>query len=321
MKLILSIVLALSASFAFAFDSETWFGKRTILDREAERLQAAFVAYDQRIDAAAENLTIPVESFSNGTIKASVSAKRAQFFLTEGFVWAADVVLRQFAADGSVEAQVNAEKCLVDRNSRSAWVEGHALAKYRDTELEGDGIYFSFAEEYVRISTNTEIRIKDIKLDKIENPPQAAPDGTDAKIVSVRSDYDRREGLLMLERDVKIVNGGYSLSGDELYVFTSGTNELKRIVANGNVRVQNGERKGACAKALYVKSDNRVTMFGDGEGSPARLKDEGKNKAEVEGRKITFWLDTEQVEVEGSTITLDRATWGDAGGMKEILGK
>ena len=55
-------------------------------------------------------------------------------------------------------------------------------------------------------------------------------------------------------------------------------------------------------------------MYGD-PGSPAKLADGGGKRSEVEGRKISFWLDSEQVEVEGSTLTVD----GVSGGMDGII--
>ena len=53
----------------------------------------------------------------------------------------------------------------------------------------------------------------------------------------------------------------------------------------------------------------------------ARLEDNGKNRSSVEGRKITFWIDSEQVEVEGSTVTLDAGKLGGKDGAKKLLGK
>ena len=50
-------------------------------------------------------------------------------------------------------------------------------------------------------------------------------------------------------------------------------------------------------------------------------KDNGKRRSRVEGRRITFWIDTEQVEVEGSTVTLDAGGFGGSEGAKKLLGK
>ncbi|MBR5457157.1 MAG: hypothetical protein IKV56_00190, partial [Kiritimatiellae bacterium] len=99
-------------------------------------------------------------------------------------------------------------------------------------------------------------------------------------------------------------------------------NDLKRVVAVGNVAVTNGLRSGTCAKATYNRALSRIVMYGDEKsGIVARLNDNGKNKSQVEGRKITFWVDTEQVEVDGSVITVDVAGGDAKEGAKKLFGK
>lgn len=142
------------------------------------------------------------------------------------------------------------------------------------------------------------------------------------KITSVRTDYDRREGVVMFDRDVFVDDPEYKLHADRVYVFLDGTNELKRIVAIGNVAVTNGLRSGTCAKATYSRANSRLVMYGDNRtGTPARLEDNGKKRSELVGRKITFWTDTEQVEVEGSQITVDAGGKDGAGAAKKLFGK
>lgn len=141
------------------------------------------------------------------------------------------------------------------------------------------------------------------------------------RITSERTDYDRREGVIMFDRNVFVEDAEYQMHSDQLYVFLDGTNELKRIVAIGNVSITNETRVGSCAKAAYTRSVGKVVMYGDGKGVMARLADNGKRKSEVEGRKITFWIDSEQVEVEGSKVTLDTGDLGGKEGAKRLLGK
>ena len=141
------------------------------------------------------------------------------------------------------------------------------------------------------------------------------------RITSERTDYDRREGVIMFDRNVFVEDAEYQMHSDQLYVFLDGTNELKRIVAIGNVSITNETRVGSCAKAAYTRSVGKVVMYGDGKGVMARLADNGKRKSEVEGRKITFWIDSEQVEVEGSKVTLDTGDLGGKEGAKKLLGK
>ena len=148
-----------------------------------------------------------------------------------------------------------------------------------------------------------------------------APAPRSVKITSERTDYDRKEGVIMFDRNVCVDDVEYKMHANQLYVFHDGTNDLKRIVAIGNVAITNETRVGTCAKAAYTKSTSKIVMYGDGASVMARLEDNGKNRSSVEGRKITFWIDSEQVEVEGSTVTLDAGKLGGKDGAKKLLGK
>lgn len=155
--------------------------------------------------------------------------------------------------------------------------------------------------------------------------PSAAAAGAlprSVKITSERTDYDRKEGVIMFDRNVVVEDAEYQMHADQLYVFLDGTNDLKRIVAIGHVAIANGAREGSCAKASYSKDTGKIVMYGDGEKkTKARLVDNSKRRSEVEGTKITFWTDSEQVEVEGSTVTLDAGGLGGKDGVKKLLGK
>ncbi len=148
------------------------------------------------------------------------------------------------------------------------------------------------------------------------------------KITSERTTYDRKEGVIMFDKNVFVNDPEYQMYADQLYVFLDGTNELKRIVALGNVALTNeletaGKkelRAGRCAKATYSKSSSKLVMYGD-EASVAQLETVGKDTGSVSGKKITFWLDSEQVEVEGRPeVILDASRMNGKGGMKKMLG-
>lgn len=142
------------------------------------------------------------------------------------------------------------------------------------------------------------------------------------KVTSDRSTYLRKEGVLVFDGNVFVDDVEFKMHADEVTLFLGGTNELKRIVAIGNVAVTNEFRSGTCAKATYNRALSRVVLYGDeAKGVTAKLKDDGKRKSQVEGRKITFWIDTEQVEVDGSTITVDVGKGDVKDSAKRFLGK
>ena len=60
-----------------------------------------------------------------------------------------------------------------------------------------------------------------------------------AKITSASTYYDRKEGVAIFSGRVHVDDEEYQLHAEKAYVFMDGTNELKRIVALGNVAMTN----------------------------------------------------------------------------------
>lgn len=165
----LTAAFVLAAMNAWGFDSAEWLGRRALLDREAERLAGVYSNCVAALQRPAEDITVPIEHYPDGALKATVTAKKAQFFIDAGYVWGEGVTVREFEADGKTErARVYAENCVVDRKTKSGWAPGHAAATYGGTSVEGDGIYFSFAEEFVKILSNVTIESKDLKFEGVK---------------------------------------------------------------------------------------------------------------------------------------------------------
>jgi len=127
--------------------------------------------------------------------------------------------------------------------------------------------------------------------------------GRDAIITSERTDYDRKEGVILFDRNVYVDDEQYQMHADRLFVFLDGTNDLKRIVAIGNVSITNEERTASCSRAVFTKAASKIVMYGD-DSTYAKLQDPSQSGGMVEGKKITFWLDAEQVTVEESAVRL-----------------
>lgn len=149
---------------AFAFNSEEWLGKREVLAREAERLRQAYSNCVTHLEVPAENVTVPVETFEDGSVKVMIFAEKAQYFLQQGLVWAEGVTVKKFKQDGTLDAQIDAKNCVVDRFSKSGWAEGQATVVHGKTTFRGRGIYFSSPEAYVKVFDESEIDSKDLKF-------------------------------------------------------------------------------------------------------------------------------------------------------------
>ena len=71
----------------------------------------------------------------------------------------------KYKEDGkTVEGFLTADNCIVDRKSKSGWVQGNAHMDWDGTSIKGRGIYFSFGREFIKIFSQTEIRTKSLKL-------------------------------------------------------------------------------------------------------------------------------------------------------------
>ncbi|MBO7687937.1 MAG: hypothetical protein J6V72_16235, partial [Kiritimatiellae bacterium] len=134
----------------------------------------------------------------------------------------------------------------------------------------------------------------------------ASRTGRDAVITSERTDYDRKEGVILFDRNVYVDDEQYQMHADRLFVFLDGTNDLKRIVAIGHVSITNEQRTASCSRAVFTRAASKIVMYGD-ETSNAKLMDPSQRGGMAEGKKITFWLDAEQVSVEESAVRLPGA--------------
>lgn len=132
-----------------------------------------------------------------------------------------------------------------------------------------------------------------------------------ARITSRSADLDRKEGVVMFEGDVVVrYSNDCTMCADRLYMFLAGSNELSRVVALGSVSITNDTRTGTCAMATFRRKRSEIEMFGDGTNVVARLTERGEDATALEGTRIRFWLDTEQVEVEDSRISTEQKGGG-----------
>ena len=155
--------LGLWALGAWAFDSTAWLEKRADLEHEINRLRAAYRQCARNVQTPAEDVTVPVETFPDGSVKTSVHAQKAQYFLASGLVWAEGVTVRKFKRDGTLDLTLEAQNCVIDRLTKSAWAEGAAKLTQGETVFRGQGVYFSSPEGYVRVTRDSSFESNDLK--------------------------------------------------------------------------------------------------------------------------------------------------------------
>lgn len=123
------------------------------------------------------------------------------------------------------------------------------------------------------------------------------------KITSRSAVYNRKEGLASFSGQVHLDDQQYQLHADRVYVFTTESNEVKRVVALGRVAMTNELRCAYGAKVTYSRPNGLVVLY-SGDGITAEVVDHSKEQPQtVKGEKIRFWIDSEQVEVLKADIS------------------
>ena len=206
-------------------------------------------------------------------------------------------------AKAEAEAKRRAEEAARKEAEANAAAEAAAKAK---AEAEAK----AKAEAEAKAKAEAEAKAQAEAQEAKEEKPKAKtaknkkkPAGRDAIITAERTDYDRKEGVILFDRNVYVDDEQYQLHADRLFLFLDGTNDLKRLVALGNVAITNEEKNASCSRAVYVKKSSKIVMYGEA-GEPARLYQGGSKGSTVRGERITFWLNSEQVEIEKPVVTV-----------------
>jgi len=173
-----------------------------------------------------------------------------------------------------------------------------------------------------------------------KKPKEKKLTGRPAKITSDTTVYNRKEGIASFEGHVHVDDEQYQMHADRVYLFfdveaaatngahrAKGTNDMhraagdvRRVVAIGHVAMTNDAHRAYGAKATYSKKNGLVVLY-SGDGITAEVRDESKAQPQiVRGKRIRFWIDSEQVEVDEADLS-GAAPSGGAASLKKALGK
>lgn len=131
----------------------------------------------------------------------------------------------------------------------------------------------------------------------------------EAEIVS--RDHGRE---LLFQRNVHVKQANVTLRSERLEAtYKRGESEPEKLVAHGDVLVDQGGRRARCDRAVYLRKDQRLTCSGHAElvqGCDV-----------VRGDSIHFWLDDDRARVEGAASIVIRPE-GEAGaGCRDMEGR
>jgi lipopolysaccharide export system protein LptA len=251
------------------------------------------------------------------------------------------------AAATNVAAKAEATPAVV--TNAVAEVEAEAVAPATNALAEAVA---ASAEEPAEKTAEEEAAVVKPKAKKLEGRP--------AKITSDSTIYNRKEGIACFEGHVHVDDEQYQMHADKVFLFlekedaekdkksekakkpdkekvaekhekkpdgtndvkraSSGAGEVRRIVAIGNIAMTNEARRAYGAKATYSRKNGLVVLY-SGDGITAEVRDESKAQPQVvRGKRIRFWLGTEQVEVDEADLT-GAGPAGGASSLKKVLGK
>ena len=138
------------------------------------------------------------------------------------------------------------------------------------------------------------------------------------KMSADKAYYDRDGGFACFSGKVFVDDVDYKLHSNRAYVFTEGTNGLKRVVALGDVALTNGTRRAYGEKATYYRNSGLVVLCA-GEDRPAEVMDGAGDAARtLRGKKIRFWTRSHQIEVEEAWLSGTREGAG-ASDLRDVL--
>ena len=159
--------IAIIAFATFAFSSSKWLAERND-DGDMMRLRKAYAQCVAQLESPAENVVFPLETLPDGTVKSRLKARRAQMFLDSGLIWGEGIRVEQYGKDGKVDSFLEAENCVVDRKTKTGWVEGDAMMSYGKSVVKGRGVHFSVDREFIKIFSKSEIRTSGLKMDPVK---------------------------------------------------------------------------------------------------------------------------------------------------------
>ena len=289
--------------------------------------------------------------------KAAVAEKKAAAAETarEEVASQVDGVARQALDERKARERAEAEMRAAERraeNERAAALavaqKLHAITNVPPPTIETP----DYAPDRLPAATVTKKASKDAKAGKDAEAPKKELTGRDAVITADRMDFDRKEGVILFDRNVYVDDEQYQMHADRLFVFLEtnavakaegekksrktakavkadkggiaglggGSMALKRLVAIGNVSITNDQRSAFCARATYAKSTGKIVLYGSDTITPWIL-DPQQSKTPQYGEKITFWTISQQIEVEKPVLSGAALGKGKGGSPLDALKK
>ena len=122
-------------------------------------------AYDSKAgvsDAPVEKLTLPLEHYESGRVRAVLRAAQATR-TDDGFVRALRVRIELFDEAGKNDGVIVAENALFNMESKRGYCRGAVSVLRQDVEISGRDLYWSMPQQRVVVIADARMVVKDLK--------------------------------------------------------------------------------------------------------------------------------------------------------------
>jgi len=106
-----------------------------------------------------EHLTLPVEHYENGRIRAVLHAEKA-FLGATGLIWAWQVQVEMLDPAGAPDGRVDAESCLYDRTAKRGYCPSSVQLVRTNATISGTGLYWTMTTRQMRILSNGVVTLR-----------------------------------------------------------------------------------------------------------------------------------------------------------------
>ena len=106
-----------------------------------------------------DHLTLPIEHYDNGRIRAVLHAGKAAVMNT-GMIWAWQVTVDRFDSVGAPDGRIEADDCLYDRTTRRGYCADAVMLVQSNATIRGTGLYWTMATQRMRILSNAVVRLQ-----------------------------------------------------------------------------------------------------------------------------------------------------------------
>lgn len=131
-------------------------------------------------------------------------------------------------------------------------------------------------------------------------------------ITSKKLEFDYRKYIAVFEGDVVATDPEIKMQADRMTIWFDETNNLKRALATGNVKMWYQDKTATGQTVVYDASKGQAQIVGN-----AQL---ARGKDSVSGDKITVWLNDDRMEVEPGRLIVYPQKEGSGGqGLKDLI--